>query len=382
MLAAVPAPPRQKLRISSWNAQSCIGDKANNLFASMYDPANDLDILCVQETHWTPPLAAFHSSQHPNNLKSHYALGTSSSRGVLTCIRSASVQDITTVPITITAADRADYPSLQEGRVVVSQFKFCGSLYTVANIYAPNHRAQRNDFFRWLAPKLTPLAGNLVVAGDWNCVESPVDRSTNRLSHDDDVVGLSRFMENLNQVDVYRLRNPDGADFTFHRANHFSRIDRITVDTRLLALVDAHKYTTIMRSDHPMSPVVTIVPEEAIPRGRGYWRMNASLLKNDKVKADLRNCVLEAFPVFMCTADPIASWLKLKATLKGRLRHFAALRTKEQARAAKDLKEGVLYANRLLRRMHNAPLPVPAAIQEAEWLVLMRTTALADLCVI
>jgi hypothetical protein len=119
--------------------------------------------------------------------------------------------------------------------------------------------------------------------------------------------------------------------------------------------------------------------EDAIPQGCSYWRMNASLLKNDNVKANLRNCILDAYPVLMCTADPYTAWLHLKTTLKGRLQHFAALRAKEQVCTAKDLKKGVLFANWLLRRRQNMHPLDPTAVQEAQQLVLMHTNALSNL---
>lgn len=165
MIISEPAESRQELRIASWNANSCRGAKEGSIYASMNDIDNKIDILCIQESHWTDCKLPFNKTRY-RDLYLHYNHGTQATRGVLTCIRINSVQHTSQPPLDILPAALFLYPSLQSGRVTVSRINFCHSSYTLVNLYCPNNLEHRKEFFQWLSDKPSHIPGPFIYAGD------------------------------------------------------------------------------------------------------------------------------------------------------------------------------------------------------------------------
>ena len=67
--------------------------------------------------------------------------------------------------------------------------------------------------------------------------------------------------DNLNLVDIWRLKHPTVRDYSFFSPVHksYSRIDYVLLDSNLLSTVETVTYQPIVISDHaPLSMVLKI----------------------------------------------------------------------------------------------------------------------------
>jgi exonuclease III len=107
--------------------------------------------------------------------------------------------------------------------------------YLLVNVYAPNDRVEREDFFTGLIAMEWPHS-DVVLAGDFNCVQSPaLDRLGGRRSGRPESPALQQSTEELHLEDALTLSiNADDEDEGTESITHFtywgpevaSRIDR------------------------------------------------------------------------------------------------------------------------------------------------------------
>ena len=116
------------------------------------------------------------------------------------------------------------------------------------------------------------------IGGDWNCVLSDRDSTSNNFSVSKALLNTVR---TLNLKDVWWLKNRN-VEYTYVRQNYGSRIDRAYVKD-LANNVTNVKVIHVNFSDH--SCVRTEINLPDIPRqGKGYWKLNTSLLGVDIIK--------------------------------------------------------------------------------------------------
>ena len=122
-----------------------------------------------------------------------------------------------------------------------------------------------------------------IIGGDWNVVQ---DINLDRFGSKKDFSPKSRevihsWMAEEDLVDIWRLRSPDTRRYTYVRKNpypHGSRLDYFLISS---SLCNAIKNTSIgakVLSDHCPVSIEIVKREEA--RGRGYFKLNTSHLKN------------------------------------------------------------------------------------------------------
>src|SRR5882724_11808604 len=110
----------------------------------------------------------------------------------------------------------------------------------IGNIYAPNNDAEKVEFFRKLTSKLGKhRSKNLCIVGDFNCIESDVDRNPPNKDNEEVIKSLKKMIEKSGLIDVWRMQNPMGKAFSFIQtsSNSMARIDRIYVHKNLLNYV-------------------------------------------------------------------------------------------------------------------------------------------------
>ena len=155
-----------------------------------------------------------------------------------------------------------------------------------------------------------------VILGDFNFVRKPQDRSTNyMLDYDIRQTTLSEaFFETLELEDAYRLIHGDKIEFSFAKK---SRIDRIYVNESFHGKIKSFNFTTVLgrELDHKM---MELEIAEDIELGRGYWKFNTSLLKDndytEMIKETIRTAKLE---LHSGEWDNVADWWEyLKALIR------------------------------------------------------------------
>lgn len=148
------------------------------------------------------------------------------------------------------------------------------------NLYGPN-----NDdlhFFKNICNNLlSSQATKSIMVGDYNMVlTTSMDRKGNHSTnyHPQAFKEITKIMDTLELVDIWRLKIPDLVSYTWRRLNQASRLDYFLV---LFLLASKVLIGDRMRSDHHLIGLHIALSE--FPRGQGYWKCNQSLLDDQFV---------------------------------------------------------------------------------------------------
>ena len=131
-----------------------------------------------------------------------------------------------------------------------------------------------------------------IICGDFNMVENLTeDRKGGGDPKELHTYGVHPFQELKKEhhlVDIWRLLHPKRRQFSWHsrQANISSRLDRIYIDSTWASLVKSCYITPFVWSDHDIVAMSFSLPN-AVNRGRGFWKMNLTLLEGDAFKADV-----------------------------------------------------------------------------------------------
>lgn len=120
----------------------------------------------------------------------------------------------------------------------------------VVNIHAPNVISACKTFFEHLNEYFLSH-GDLVIAGDFNCVDNPLDRLTSTV-YASNKKCLRALQGDFCLSDVWRKRNPSVVVFTWSNNDHSqaSRLDRFIISRSLLIFLCSNDVLLCAFSDH------------------------------------------------------------------------------------------------------------------------------------
>ena len=181
------------------------------------------------------------------------------------------------------AAKLVDSKTDLAGRVVTALIDFHGQRFQIINVYGPNNHREHELFFdnlwRFKYPNI-----EAIVVGDFNCVP---DITLDKWGGDDSfgdraVTRLHSFTASLALEDFFRVSNPRGRIFTWFNGPHSvgCRLDRFYTPRAWRSRIARHTCSPFAYPDHHLIKLqVTFGPTN--PRGRGVWKFNTQLLKNE-----------------------------------------------------------------------------------------------------
>ena len=152
----------------------------------------------------------------------------------------------------------------------------------IINVYGPNDPNKRKALFSSDLENHCMGCRNLIMGGDFNCIQDPkLDSKATSIDYQG-VSGrqeLGKITKKNNLLDCWRSHNPVVRRFTWHSSNNLSatRIDRIYM-SRELCEGCSSKITACPHSDHDL---VSVQLQRKVRNvGKGYWKLNTSHLKN------------------------------------------------------------------------------------------------------
>ena len=161
----------------------------------------------------------------------------------------------------------------------------------LVNIYAPNIPGERISFFNNIF-KYTQLGLPTLVGGDFNCVEDVnLDKwGGNPLYGRDGFSELQHFLSNFSAVDMYRNLNPQGREITWRdkKGTVGCRLDRVYLPIQFLVNSPSCSFLPCAFTDHYLVKCIFTLPD-SLPRGRGLWKFNVSLLTDKNFCADVQS---------------------------------------------------------------------------------------------
>ncbi|KAM6496546.1 Endonuclease/exonuclease/phosphatase [Amanita muscaria] len=239
-----------------------------------------IGIMMVQESHLSKERTDSLNSKFGRNLLIlNSSLGDSTNSAGVTFVINRRVLAWTELDLTEIVPGRA---------VLLSIARQDLDTLHILNIYAPNAPAENEQFWRDLAVKWhrDSLPSIDIMAGDFNLVESELDRLPAHPDPKHTVEALDEFKHRFTLIDGWRRTFPTMTNYTFGvgSANSQSRIDRIYLSHPLFQ--DSFNWdiqTPTINTDHQLV-LATILDPKMPFIGKGRWTIPPNLLKDKKVK--------------------------------------------------------------------------------------------------
>ena len=181
------------------------------------------------------------------------------------------------------------------GRLAVIEFTHEGLEYCIANIYASNHD-ETNSVEKLFEEIFGRLKDDyIIMAGDWNTVLDNIkDKLGGAQAHANKKRQslLNTAMEDLGLHDPFRLDNPDSRTYSHvnKTSRTQSRLDFFLVDNNVINFPTCTSTISHgFRSDH--SYVQLKLKGNKIDHGKGYWKLNNSLLTQPEFCQQVENII-------------------------------------------------------------------------------------------
>ena len=168
-----------------------------------------------------------------------------------------------------------------DSRIISMNIKVCNQKLHIVNVYAPASatNTERDNYFQdELLFYLRNNLNNIILGGDWNCILSKRD-STSDNTHVSKA--LLNIVRSLKCKDAWFLKNTL-VEYTYVRQDYGSRIDRIYIKDLADFILDV-KTVHVSFSDHS-GVITTINLPHNIRVGKYYWKLNVSLLDDKDIK--------------------------------------------------------------------------------------------------
>jgi len=298
-------------RLVSFNVNGIATDKTKRIAAFEYLKEKG-DIIFMQETHSTPETEK--KWRKECDCESFFSHGKSNAGGVMIFVKNTLEFKV------------IEKISDAEGRFLLLKCIIQGVNFLLYNIYAPNKELDHKTFINYINTQISAINTEeydyIIGAGDWNFTSEDIDRKGgNYTKWKNNINILDEITEKTNIVDIWRIRNPDIARYSWRGKvrNHLiqSRIDRIYISDALQYNVSKTDILTGINSDHSIT-LLELKPTNTSNTGPSFWRFNNSLLKNKKFTDGLIDYI-ETDIVNECTeikSDQL-KWEYTKYKMKG-----------------------------------------------------------------
>ena len=264
------------LKICSFNVKG-INDKKKRTDIFNWLRRKSYDICLLQETHSTDESNS--NWENEWGYKSFFSSYNASSRGTAILFKNTFEYIIHKQTIDKT------------GRYIILDITINKERLTLINVYGPN--TDDPTFFKLIKTKIEDSGQNgIIIGGDFNVVQDytldtlNVKKRNNPKSHDQ----LEIIKDELDLYDPWRSFNPTTRMYTWHNTrNQHSRLDYFLISSQMIDSINLASIKPGYRSDHSLIEISLKLSEQA--KGRGIWKFNNSLLKDETFTKRTRKCI-------------------------------------------------------------------------------------------
>ena len=223
--------------------------------------------------------------------KMYFSHGTSFSSGVAILIPQKL----------ISAVDVKNTITDNEGRLVLLDCSVYDNPLIVSSVYFPTKDKPReqSQFLDYIKEVICNYNGqNIIMGGDFNTsLNTDMDKLGGSIEKESiHTKNLKTFMDEIDLIDIWRVRNPQLRQYTRRDMSKAglvqSRIDFWLVSMSLEYQVTSSSIKPGNNSDHSIINL-TLEFLETHKRGKGYWKFNNSLLRDQKyvsiIKTTMKN---------------------------------------------------------------------------------------------
>jgi exonuclease III len=323
-----------KLKFFTYNAKG-LKDQAKRDSVFYWLKNKNLDIICLQEAHCEPDTLDKWRNEWGGRIIASF--GTGGSKG--TCIMLKK-----NLPISI-----QDKIIDENGRYVILQAHTEDTTFKIAGYYGPNN--DDPSTLQSMLKDLDEIEGtHTILMGDFNLVlDVKMDKkgglpTTNKKSQK----ALLDWMEENSMYDIWRIQHQQDKIYTWKsnsKPRIFCRLDMIITSANVLNQCTNSTIGPGVRSDH--SYVKMDLALDTTPRGRGFWKLDCTLLENQKLQQEIRDTIKEIVINNPDTEAPLL-WETVKCAVRGVCVNFSAKRRKEADNKIKDLEEKIQKKEEML----------------------------------
>ena len=330
------------LRILSLNVRGLQNNKKRRAIFNYC--RNRADISILQETHSLPKNEQVWQTEWGSRI--WFSHGSSNAKGV--CI----LKDKNC------SADIKKLGADTDGRVIWISVSVELFNFVIVGIYAPNKDCP--EFYRNIKNILSTVQHNKMVIGDYNLVlNEDLDRLCTNETNVKAQTEVYSMMEEFLLNDIWRSRNTLERRYSwiknFQNENtKASRIAIALISSGLTSLVENITYAPGVMTDH--ASIIMAVKTSLNPRGRGYWKMNISLLEHPKNIDILKQSIIKEIN---SNEDPIKRWEAIKCAVKKKAQELSRTCNKERK----------LIISQLYENIDDLESRLPLTLQENELLI-------------
>ena len=142
------------------------------------------------------------------------------------------------------------------------------------------------------------------MCGDWNLVINP-DLDTNNYLHINNPRARQEILDNIIEdgdfYDIYRIFNDEKREYTWSRRNPVrkqARLDFFLVSFECLSYTEASNILPGYRTDHS-GIILDLTLNHNIERGKGDWKFNNSLLKDNSYIKIVKETIAEVKQTYL-----------------------------------------------------------------------------------
>jgi hypothetical protein len=156
-----------------------------------------------------------------------------------------------------------------------------------------------------------------VIGGDFNMyMDHKIDKYNTASQVHDSINDLKTNIENLNYIDIWRLRNPDCRRYTWRR--HFplqqSRLDYFFIPLEMSYCVENTNILPSIKTDHSLISLTFKITETK--RGPGLWKFNSSLLHDIQYVAEIKTLIKDLTENMKTMQNKAEKWEIIKYQIR------------------------------------------------------------------
>jgi len=292
-----------KLKIISFNGNG-LNSTVRRQRALVWGKKHKVDILFLQETHSSPNEEGDWLRDWGGHVyMSHW---TTNSKGVGILIAPHIKYDL------ISQFTDSD------GRIIIIEILINERKLTLCNTYG--HNEDNSHFFETIINKLSELNyENLIWGGDHNVVLNlDLDKKGGLYRTHENCKNIINAWKDENEVDdVWRVQHPTTLRYTWRSRKTpiiQTRLDFFLTSRNITTRINCSDILNGFSSDH--SAPVVIIDIRNRDRGKGFWKLNAELLKDPTYKEKIRECIRETKEDNQNTNETLL-WDTVKCRIRG-----------------------------------------------------------------
>ena len=285
---------------------------------------SNASIILLQETFCTNELQPIIDAEWTDYVIYHNCTNSPHSRGVSVLFKKT---------LNVEVLDTYKSP---DARLLLMNIKINDSIFTVANMYAPNTINGRVDFFTQHTKRIKQFASfnsNIFVSGDMNIFLTQNDKSSRVIDAD---LSRKRLLTMMDYLDVNDELKNFGYTCISKGNNSKSRIDYILYSKNPVFQTVKKEKLHFPFSDH--KALILKINIEKKKRGPGYWKFNETLLDDSDYIKLIKSLLLNT-PELDKFESKQMKWEYLKIRIKEKSIQYSIIKARTKKYAINHLND-------------------------------------------